>query len=160
MSSWVTDDPGLRDRSATSLEFRFVVAMAGVLGIGADLLGWSDDQMARSARLVELYKSIRHVIHGGSSTRHGSPSGLTYSIEYATEDVADPVCLLVYDRDRDRVSDREQVRVRPSRLAESRRYRLRGTDITVSAPEARSVGVAVPFSLANDADVLIFDPIP
>ncbi|MCU1413196.1 MAG: glycoside hydrolase clan [Microbacteriaceae bacterium] len=159
MSSWVTDDPGLRDRRATSLEFRFVVAMAGVLGIGADLLDWAEDRMGRAAELIVLYKSIRNVIHRGRSIRHGSPSDLTYSIEYATTNVSDPICVLVYDSDRDRVSDREQVRVRPTQLAESRRYRLRGTDIVVSAAEARSVGIVVPFGLAIDADVLILDPI-
>ncbi|HYH13284.1 MAG TPA: glycoside hydrolase family 36 protein, partial [Thermomicrobiales bacterium] len=37
MSSWVTDEPDLLDTTPASLEFRFVVAMAGVLGIGADL---------------------------------------------------------------------------------------------------------------------------
>jgi alpha-galactosidase len=159
MSSWVTDDPGLRDRRAVSFEFRFVVAMAGVLGIGADLLGWTDEQLDRAAELVELYKSIRHIIHRGRSIRHGSPDETTYSVEYATGDAADPVCVLVYDRDRDRISDREQVRVRPTRLDESRRYRLRGTDVEVSSAEARSVGVVVPFVLAGDADVMIFDPI-
>jgi alpha-galactosidase len=159
MSSWVADDPGSRDRSAVSFEFRFVVAMAGVLGIGADLLGWSDDQLDRGAALVELYKSIRHVIHRGRSYRHGTPADLTYCVEYATDNAEDPVCVLVYDRDRDRIIDREQVRIRPAFLTTSVRYRLRGTDIEVSAEQARSVGVAVPFALAGDVDVLIFDPI-
>jgi alpha-galactosidase len=159
MSSWVTDAPGMRDRDGVSLEFRFVVSMAGVLGIGADLLGWTDDQLERGTELVALYKSVRGVIHAGRSVRHGSPVDLTYSIEYATGSPADPVCVLVYDRDRDRISDREQVRVRPTGLDPSRRYRLRGTVVEVSAAEARSVGVVVPFALAADADVLIFDPV-
>jgi alpha-galactosidase len=159
MSSWVTDEPGTRDRGGVSFEFRFVVSMAGVLGIGADLLGWTDDQLARGAELVELYTSIRRVIHTGRSVRHGTPDDLTYSIEYATGDPADPVCVLVYDRDRDRIWDREQARVRPAALDPARRYRLRGTVVEVSAAEARSVGVVVPFALAADADVLIFDPV-
>jgi len=41
MSSWVTDSPGVFDPRPRSLRFRFVTAMAGVLGIGADLSGWS-----------------------------------------------------------------------------------------------------------------------
>jgi alpha-galactosidase len=159
MSSWVTDDPGMRDRRGVSFEFRFVVAMAGVLGIGADLLNWTDEQLARAAVLVDLYKSIRHVIHRGRTIRHGSPDDLTYSVEYAAA-AGDPVCVLVYDRDRDRVSDREQVRVRPTQLRSDRRYRLRGTGTEVSAAQARSVGVVVPFALALDADILIFDPLP
>lgn len=159
MSSWVTDEPGMRDRSTVSFEFRFVVAMAGVLGIGANLLDWTDEQQDRASELVELYKSIRHVIHAGRSVRHGSPADPTYAIEYLTEDAGDPVCVLVYDHDRDRISDREQVRVRPTGLDPSTSYRLRRTDVEVSGAEARSVGVVVPFTLASDADVLIFDPI-
>jgi alpha-galactosidase len=160
MSSWVTDDAGQRDRSSASMEFRFVVAMAGVLGIGADLLRWSDGQMERAAELVDVYKSIRRIIHTGRSMRHGFPTDATYSIEYATDDIKDPVCVLVYDHDRDRTSDREQARIRPHMLAESVRYGLRGTKVTVSAAEARSIGVVVPFVLANDSDVMIFDPLP
>jgi alpha-galactosidase len=141
MSSWVTDEAGMRERGAVSFEFRFVVGMAGVLGIGANLLDWTDEQVERAAELVELYKSIRHVIHRGRSIRHGTPDELTYFLEYATDDPSDPVCVLVYELD------------------DSRRYRVRGTHVEVSAAEARSVGVVVPFALAADVDVMIFDPI-
>ena len=37
MSSWVTDAEGTHDGRERSLDFRFHVAMAGGLGIGADL---------------------------------------------------------------------------------------------------------------------------
>jgi alpha-galactosidase len=160
MSSWVTDEPGMRNRAAVSFEFRFLVAMAGVLGIGSDLLQWDDGQLSRAAQLVELYTSIRHVVHRGRAIRHGIPDDLTYSIEYVSQSGDDVVCVFVYDRDRDRISDREQVRVRPTGLVTARRYRLRGTAVEVSGAEARSVGVVVPFTLANDADLLIFDPLP
>ena len=46
MSSWVTDAVGTHDGRDRSLDFRFHVAMAGVLGIGADLSRWTDDQLA------------------------------------------------------------------------------------------------------------------
>ena len=41
MSSWVTDAAGLFDERSRSLAFRFVLASAGVLGIGADITRWS-----------------------------------------------------------------------------------------------------------------------
>ncbi len=37
MSSWVTDAAGMFDERPRSLDFRFVLACAGVLGIGADI---------------------------------------------------------------------------------------------------------------------------
>ena len=157
MSSWVTDEAGMRDRSAASLEYRFLVAMSGVLGIGADLIGWTPAQLDRAAELVALYRSIREVVHTGDSIRHGTPADTTYCVEYAGTDGT--VVMFVFDRDRDRISDREQVRIRPSRLDPSARYRIRGSDTIVVGAAASSVGVVVPFTLAADADLLIFDPI-
>jgi alpha-galactosidase len=159
MSSWVTDEAGMRDRRPVSLEFRFLVAMAGVLGIGADLLEWPEARLARAAELVTLYKSIRSLVHHGRAVRHGSPEDLTYAIEYVSEEADGSVCVLVYDRARDRISDRELVRVHPTGLQSAGRYRLRGTAVEVSGAEARSIGVVVPFALSEDADLLIFDPV-
>jgi alpha-galactosidase len=140
-----------------SFEFRFLVAMAGVLGIGANILEWTEEELARAKELVALYKAIRPVIHRGRAVRHGSPDDLTYYIEYISADPKEPLCVLVYDRDRDRISDRELVRVRPTGLRRDGQYKLRGTNEVVSGAEAHSVGVVVPFTLANDADLLIFD---
>jgi alpha-galactosidase len=86
MSSWVTDLPDLLDRDRdgepASLEFRFVVAMAGVLGIGADLLAWDAATRERAASLVELYRSIRTVVHMGRVRRHGSPADEACVVQY------------------------------------------------------------------------------
>ncbi|HEY4269704.1 MAG TPA: alpha-galactosidase [Galbitalea sp.] len=154
MSSWVADEAGMRDRYPVSFEYRFVVSMAGVLGIGADLGNWSVEQRARASELIAVYRAIREIVHRGVAVRHGSPADDTYAIEYEYDGA---VCVLVFDRDRDRISDREQVRVRPARLVAATRYRLRGTDVVVTGAAAASVGVVVPFALAIDTDVLIFD---
>ena len=160
MSSWITDDPGLRDRSAVSFEFRFVVAMAGALGVGADLLGWTPDQVKRAAELIALYRELRPVIHTGTVRRHGLPSDDTYAVEYASPaDGSGRLVVLVYDHNRDRTRDRERVRVRPAGLVPTTRYSLRGTDLVVSGQSAATLGVVVPFALAVDADILVFDPV-
>ncbi|MEV8375718.1 alpha-galactosidase [Kribbella sp. NPDC056861] len=65
MSSWVTDAEGTHDGRERSLDFRFHVAMAGGLGIGADLSRWSDDQLATAARHVAQYQEIRDVVANG-----------------------------------------------------------------------------------------------
>jgi alpha-galactosidase len=49
MSSWVTDQPDHRDRDPATFEFRFLVAMAGVLGVGSDLLAWTAGERRRAA---------------------------------------------------------------------------------------------------------------
>ncbi|WP_420113074.1 alpha-galactosidase [Pseudactinotalea sp.] len=85
MSSWVTDEPDLLDTAdgPASLDFRFVVAAAGVLGIGSDLLAWDASTRARAAEHVARYRGLRDVVHGGRTRRHGSPDGGAYAVQYA-----------------------------------------------------------------------------
>ena len=159
MSSWVADDRGSRDRTEVSFGYQVVVAMAGVLGIGADLLAWSPRQRNEAAQLITLYKDLRSVIHGGELTIHGDPSHDLYALEFAGRGADGRVVLLVYDRDRDRSRDREAPRVFPTSLKPTVRYRLRGTDTETTKAVAASVGVVVPFRLAVDTDVLVFYPV-
>jgi alpha-galactosidase len=80
MSSWVTDAEGTHDGRERSLDFRFHVAMAGGLGIGADLSRWTDEQLATAARHVAQYKEIRDVIAKGKVFQ------LAEGTQYVTED--------------------------------------------------------------------------
>ncbi|HET9648624.1 MAG TPA: alpha-galactosidase [Microlunatus sp.] len=151
MSSWVTDEADHVDREPASLEFRFLVAMGGVFGIGSDLLGWGEDEQRRAASLVALYRAIRTTVHTGRVEPHGRPSDPVYAVEYAT---AQQIVLLVYAR-----SDRPNpvsIGLRTPEL--NRRYRICGADREVSGAELRS-GMAVPFRLAADADVVMLEPL-
>jgi alpha-galactosidase len=76
MSSWVTDAVGTHDGRERSLDFRFHVAMAGVLGIGADLSRWDDEQLATAARHIEQYKGIRDLV--ADSKVYGLSAGVQY----------------------------------------------------------------------------------
>ncbi|MFC9694170.1 alpha-galactosidase [Kribbella sp. NPDC056951] len=80
MSSWVTDAEGTHDGRERSLDFRFHVAMAGVLGIGADLSRWTDDQLKTAARHIEQYKDIRDLVVDGKVY------GLTDGVQYVGAD--------------------------------------------------------------------------
>jgi alpha-galactosidase len=74
MTAWVTDSPGpTLNRRASSLRFRFVSAMAGVLGIGGDLLEWSEEERAEAATWVGLYKAVRPVVQYGDLYRLRPP---------------------------------------------------------------------------------------
>lgn len=128
MSSWVTDEPDRLDTEPVSLEFRFVVAMAGALGIGADLLAWSPDLRTRARELVALYREIRPVVHTGEVTWHGAPGDPACAVQYTT---ADRVVLLAW--------------ARPG--AGPLRVPLAGGDGVVE----------VPFRLAPDCDVVVLD---
>lgn len=70
MAAWVTDSPNTQlNGRVSSLRFRFVSAMAGVLGVGGDLTGWSEEELAEAAGWVALYKEIRPVVQHGDLYR-------------------------------------------------------------------------------------------
>ncbi|WP_123039205.1 alpha-galactosidase [Cohnella candidum] len=69
MMCWVTESPhGFNGRSLP-LSFRFHSAMMGGLGIGADITGWSEEEMEEAARWVAVYKEIRPTIMQGDLYR-------------------------------------------------------------------------------------------
>jgi alpha-galactosidase len=71
MASWVTDVDW--HKAAPSLEYRFDVAMAGVLGIGSDITKWNQQDMDIAAKKIALYKDIRDVVQNGRLFRLQSP---------------------------------------------------------------------------------------
>ena len=72
MSAWVTDVPNMNRRS-TPLQYRFLVAMQGALGIGANLTKFSADDMAVATKMVATYKRIRSTVQLGGLYRLYSP---------------------------------------------------------------------------------------
>jgi alpha-galactosidase len=72
MMDWVTDVPNMNRRS-TPLKFRFLVAMMGSLGIGANLNHWSDEDFALAGRMIGYYKEIRSTVQHGKLYRLLSP---------------------------------------------------------------------------------------
>lgn len=155
MSSWVTDLPDLLDRdrdgAPASLEFRFVVAMAGVLGIGADLLAWDAATRERASSLVDLYRSIRSVVHTGRVRRHGAPSDEACAVQYTG---ADAVVVLAWRR-----SGAADLTVRLRDLDPDARYRLRDDEAgtsTFTGKELGTEGLAVGWAY-RDCDVVILD---
>ncbi|MEV6050972.1 alpha-galactosidase [Streptomyces sp. NPDC052107] len=83
MAAWVTDSPNAQlNGRVSSLRFRFVSAMAGVLGVGGDLTEWTDQELAEARRWVELYKEIRPVVQQGELYRLRPPAGGLSAVQY------------------------------------------------------------------------------
>jgi alpha-galactosidase len=72
MSAWVTDVPNQNGRS-TPLQYRFLVAMQGALGIGASLNKWTNEDFALATRMIALDKQIRETVQLGQLYRLLSP---------------------------------------------------------------------------------------
>lgn len=168
MSSWVTDAVGVLDRAAVSLELRFVVAMAGVLGIGADITEWTAEQRAVAKKMVRLYRELRPIIHGGTLYRHSAPTARGYALEYAGgDDHGGRIVVLAYDTARERTgpepvspfSITPPVRIRLASADPHTTYRLNSDGSVHDGAMLRSAGLVVPWALASDADVLVLEPV-
>ena len=156
LSSWVTDEPDRLDPVPTSWEFRFLVAMCGVLGIGGDLGSWTPEQLGGARDLVALYTEIRPAILDGVVTRHGLPGQGQYAVQYdlhAPDGGVRQCVVLAFSRGG--VSEP----VRLSGLDAAATYRLAGTDRAVTGAEA-AAGIEVPYRIAADADLLVLDRLP
>ncbi|HEY2837246.1 MAG TPA: alpha-galactosidase [Rhizomicrobium sp.] len=78
MVDWVTDSPNWVNNRTTSLDYRFLSAMQGSLGIGANLNKWSDAEFADAAKMVAAYKRVRQTVQEGDLyrlIRPADPSG-------------------------------------------------------------------------------------
>jgi alpha-galactosidase len=75
MMAWVTDRPNYLTKRELPLRFRFHVAMAGALGVGGDLLRWTQAELAEAAELIATYKEIRPVVQRGRLYRLASVLG-------------------------------------------------------------------------------------
>ncbi|MFF4214012.1 alpha-galactosidase [Streptomyces sp. NPDC001796] len=157
MSSWVTDAPGVFDPRPRSLAFRFVTALCGVLGIGADLRAWEPEQRAEAARWITRYKEVRDVIHHGEAHLLGTPEDPTCGVQY---DAPDGRRTVVAAFSTGRLDGAPLV---PGRAA---RLRLRGLDAAARYHDAASgttyagahllhYGLPFAWSAADDADLVV-----
>jgi alpha-galactosidase len=88
MESWVTD----WDEGIVPLEFRFHVSMCGSLGVGGNLLKWSDADRALAAECIRQYKEIRPIVQLGEQYRLLSPQKGPFSaVQYVSQDKAEGV---------------------------------------------------------------------
>ncbi len=72
MMAWVTDVPNFNGRT-TPLQFRFLVAMMGALGIGADLRRWPEADLGYTGKMIAFYKTIRSTVQDGLLYRLAPP---------------------------------------------------------------------------------------
>ena len=78
MGAWVTDCPNPLTNRSVPLRFRFHTAMAGVMGLGGNLLQWPEQELDEARRLVSQYKRIRHVVQHGDLYRLRGPNAVQY----------------------------------------------------------------------------------
>ncbi|MFC4020808.1 alpha-galactosidase [Micromonospora sp. GCM10011542] len=155
LSSWVTDAPGMFDLRPRSLAFRFVLAMAGVLGVGADIRSWTAEQRAEAAGWIARYKEIRDVVTHGEVHLIGGPDQARCAVQYTAPDERRVVVLAWHTG---RLDGAGLLPSRPVRLP------LRGLDPAArysdgerhySGTHLTAVGLPVHWSPTHDADLIV-----
>lgn len=87
MRAWVTDCPNFLSRRIIPMRFRYHSAMMGTLGIGCNILKFTDEEVMLSQDLIKEYKEIRHIIQEGDFYRLENSSKNKYSVyQYNKED--------------------------------------------------------------------------
>lgn len=155
MSSWVTDAPGVFDPRPRSLAFRFVNAMCGVLGIGADLRAWTPEQRVEAARWIARYKDLREVIHHGEARLLGSPADTTCGVQYDAGDRTVVAALGTGRLDGSPLVPGRPDRLRLRALEPAARYRDTATGTTYSGAHLLHYGLPFAWSADHDADLVV-----
>jgi alpha-galactosidase len=164
MVAWVTDVPST-DHRMVPLQYRFVVAMQGALGIGANLTKFSDADMALSAKLTEFYKTIRTTVQQGRLYRLASPlTGDPSQMEYVAQDGSQAV-LLAFQHSQRLLLPYPAVRLRG--LAPDAMYRLRALDpekytgeAVLSGSVLMGAGVNLKLEGNYDSTALVLERLP
>jgi alpha-galactosidase len=85
MMAWMTDSPSQTNQRLLSVEYRFLSAMQGSLGIGGNLNQWNSEDLAIAKKMVTQYKQIREIVQHGSlyrliSPRNGNEQSVTETV--------------------------------------------------------------------------------
>ncbi|WP_053659005.1 alpha-galactosidase [Micromonospora sp. NRRL B-16802] len=155
LSSWVTDAPGLFDTRPRSLAFRFVLAMAGVLGVGADIRAWTAAERAEAAGWIARYKEIRDVVTHGEVHLIGGPDQARCAVQYTAADESRVVVLAWHTGHLDGTGllPSRPVRLPLRGLDPVARYRH--GDRRYSGSHLGAVGLPVQWSPTHDADLIV-----
>ncbi|AEY85525.1 alpha-galactosidase [Streptomyces hygroscopicus subsp. jinggangensis 5008] len=155
MSSWVTDAPGIFDPRPRSLAFRFVTAMCGVLGIGADLRAWAAGQRAEAAHWIARYKEVRDVVHHGEVHLLGSPQEPTCGVQYVTGERTVVAALSTGRLDGAPLVPGRAARLRLRALDPAARYRDDATGRDYSGAHLLHYGLPFAWSTNHDAELVV-----
>jgi alpha-galactosidase len=148
MMDWVTDSPNFLTGRRLPLGFRFHVAMAGALGIGGNLLAWSDADLVEAAELIAAYKDIRPVVQRGRLYRLASvQAGPFGASEYVAGDGARIVVLGWWGPHQ--VGERPH-RLRLAGLEPDARYRELDTGLEHWGATLMQQGIALPGGSGGD----------
>lgn len=163
MMAWVTDVPNMNGRT-TPLKYRFLAAMMGSLGIGADLNHWKDADFKLATEMIGHYKLIRGTVQEGRLYRLASSrEGELTANQYVSEDGRQSVLFAFL---RSQQFDRPVPAIYLDGLEERATYRVTAIDDklaeksqTVSGAALMHRGLSLRLGGDFDSTLVIFDRI-
>jgi alpha-galactosidase len=146
MISWVTHEDW--HRMDPSLEFKFDVSMAGVLGVGYDITQWDDRQKKIATEKIAQYKAIRETVQKGNVYRIVSPHEENRSILQYTDKNQKKAVVFVYQIAEYPANSTTETQRSPlvklRGLAPDARYQIEGVREVYSGKYLMEVGIEFP----------------
>jgi alpha-galactosidase len=148
MVCWVTDVPNQQTGRSAPLDFRFHVAMQGVLGIGGDISRWPAADLQRASELIAEYKAIRPVVQQGQQYWLLPPgrSG-PCAVQYVSGDET-----VVFTFQTHGVLGQALPRLVLQGLDAERRYRRQSDSVALSGKALMTAGLPMRFASGSGLD--------
>lgn len=146
MISWVTQEDW--HRMNPTLEYKFDVSMAGVLGVGYDITQWDERQKKIATEKIAQYKAIREIVQKGDVYRIISPyeenrNVLQYVDERKRKAVIFVYNMAEYPSDQTEENRRSQL-VKLRGLLPDTNYSIEGINGFFSGQYLMDVGITIP----------------
>ena len=146
MISWVTQEDW--HRMEPSLEYKFDVSMAGVLGVGYDITKWDDQQKKIATEKIAQYKTIRETVQKGDVYRIVSPHEENRSILQYTEKNQRKAVIFIYQMAEYPANSTNETQRSPlvklRGLLPDMRYQIEGIREVYSGKYLMEVGIEFP----------------
>lgn len=155
MGSHVSAVPNHQVDRVSPLKTRGYVAMCGQLGYELDVTNMSDEELSEIEEQIEVYKSVRGVIHNGDMYRLISPFESSHTAwEYVADDKK--TVIMFYFTIMTSPSQFNKY-VRLEGLKADRKYKLRETGEVYGGDVLMNRGISMPCGGDCEGRMLVFD---
>ena len=161
MISWVTHADWRRQNP--SLEYKFDVCMAGILGVGYDITKWDDQQKKIASEKIAQHKAIRETVQKGDAYRIVSPFDENRSVlQYVDKNKRKAVVFAynIAEYPNNSVKENQQSPVITLRgLLPDVRYKIDDFKETFSGKYLMEVGIALPLRGAYKSKIYVIQAV-
>lgn len=163
MISWTGyyDNHGVKP----GMDFRFDVAMSGVLGIGNDITKWDVNEIDLAKTKITEYKNIRKTIHNGYLYRISSPFKSNRSILQYNDKLenADRAVIFFYQLDNQLKGSTaypyQNKYIKLKGLQEDALYRIDNGSQLIMGADLMNIGILYPLTKSYTSKIIILEKI-